>query len=134
MSSQIPNELPMLYTQQDPVIDLDKQIPNIPKLPEQLDLDKQIPNYAQQISNRLLSDAEYLSNDVNDSVNNIKQVAGNFLTNKWNEAKSMMQSWSIGTQSSQSGGRKKRTKKSKIKIQKSKKRNRDKKSKAKRNK
>lgn len=103
---------------QNQILDLDKKISNfasIPKIPKEIDLDKEIPNYTEQISNKLLTNAEYLTNDVNRSMENIKQVAGNFLSEKWNQAKSMMQSWSIGAEDNQTpqyGGR--NTKKKRI--------------------
>lgn len=103
---------------QNQILDLDKKISNlasIPKIPKEIDLDKEIPNYTQQISNKLLTNAEYLTSDVNRSMENIKQVAGNFLSDKWNQAKFMMQGWSVGAEDNQTpqyGGR--NTKKKRI--------------------
>jgi hypothetical protein len=50
-----------------------------------VDLDKEIPNYANELQMSMQS-----------SMDNVKQLAGEFFANKWNDAKTLMQYWSLG--------------------------------------
>jgi hypothetical protein len=89
-----------------------------------LDLDNEIPNYTKNI----LDNANKKSADLQESIEEAKQIAGAFITEKWNELRILMQNWSIGVdevqqpQQQQLGGKKKRTRgrKQKSKAKKSK--------------
>jgi len=90
----------------------DRNIVNTPETVNNatVDLDKEIPNYANELQMSMQS-----------SMNNVKQLAGEFFANKWNDAKTLMQYWSVGldnepnnqsssTSQPQTGGRKYRSK------------------------
>ena len=116
-----------------------KPIENKPALPNEnmnteninqpvLDLDKEIPNYTQNILNRV----NQQNSDLQVKIEEAKQIAGAFISDKWNELKSLMQQWSIGsvdstteqpsqqTQVGQQGGKKRTRVKRKRKNKKTK--------------
>jgi hypothetical protein len=75
-----------------------------------VNLDKEIPNYANELQMSMQS-----------SIANVKQITGQFFAKKWSDAKTLMQSWSLGlddetnnsspsVSQSQTGGRKYRGK------------------------
>lgn len=93
-----------------------------------LDLDKEIPNYTQNILNHV-NEQNY---DLQGKIEEAKQIAGAFISDKWNEFKELMQQWSIGyndvpteqslqqTQVGQQGGKKRTRVKRKRKHKKTK--------------
>lgn len=115
-----------------------KPIENKPALPNEnmnkentnqpvLDLDKEIPNYTQNILNHV----NQRNSDLQGKIDEAKQIAGAFISDKWNELKDLMQQWSIGytdvpkeqplqTQVGQQGGKKRTRVKSKRKHKKTK--------------
>ena len=116
-----------------------KPIENKPPLPNEnmnteninqpvLDLDKEIPNYTQNILNRV----NQQNSDLQVKIEEAKQIAGAFISDKWSELKDLMQQWSIGyvdstteqplqqTQVGQQGGKKRTRVKRKRKHKKTK--------------
>lgn len=74
-----------------------------------VDLDKEIPNYAKNIVNS----SNDLKMSMQSSLDNVTQMATDYLASKWNETKSLMQRWSVGLDDEpqpQTGGRKRRNK------------------------
>ena len=93
-----------------------------------LDLDKEIPNYTQNILNHV----DQQNSDLQLKIEEAKQIAGAFISDKWSELKDLMQKWSIGytdnqieqplqqTQIGQQGGKKRTRVKRKRKYKKTK--------------
>lgn len=104
-----------------------KPIENKPLLPNEnintnkslLDLDKEIPNYTQNILNRV----DQQNFDLQLKIEEAKQIAGAFISDKWSKLKDFMQKWSIGytdNQIEQQGGKKRTRVKRKRKYKKTK--------------
>lgn len=105
-----------------------KPIENINTNKSLLDLDKEIPNYTQNILNHV----DQQNSDLQLKIEEAKQIAGAFISDKWSELKDLMQKWSIGytdnqieqplqqTQIGQQGGKKRTRVKRKRKHKKTK--------------
>ena len=61
-----------------------------------INLDEKIPNYTKNIIDYGNKQSNMLSTKIQESINTITQIAGQFIANKWNETKDLAQKWSVG--------------------------------------